>query len=158
MEVTRPVRKYGRHAPCWVSGSPFVLPVDFVRAKAQKEACVLELVRYIHLNPVRARLVRAPREWAWSSHRTYLGTAEKGIPLALMVVLGQFHQDSGRARRAFARFVREGLSMGHRGDFYEAWDQQVAGRERFADETLATGPGRARPSLDIPLARILLRS
>jgi len=35
----------------------------------QKDAYLLELVRYLHLNPVRAKLVNSPSEWFWSSHR-----------------------------------------------------------------------------------------
>ena len=38
---------------------------------------LLELVRYIHLNPVRARMVQAPSEYRWSSHHVYAGTAEQ---------------------------------------------------------------------------------
>ncbi len=34
---------------------------------------LLALVRYIHLNPVRARMVTDPRDYPWSSHRAYLG-------------------------------------------------------------------------------------
>ena len=38
------------------------------------DSYLLELVRYIHLNPVRAGLVKAPeRYYSWSGHRAYLG-------------------------------------------------------------------------------------
>jgi REP-associated tyrosine transposase len=39
----------------------------------EADAYLLTLVRYIHLNPVRAGLVVNPSEHPWSSHRTYLG-------------------------------------------------------------------------------------
>jgi REP element-mobilizing transposase RayT len=39
----------------------------------QKEAYLLELARYVVLNPVRARMVRAPGEWPWSSYRAMIG-------------------------------------------------------------------------------------
>jgi len=38
-----------------------------------REAYLLELSRYIHLNPVRARSVTAAEKFEWSSYRTYLG-------------------------------------------------------------------------------------
>lgn len=41
----------------------------------QKESYLLELVRYIHMNPVRWGLVKHPAEWPWASHRTYMGLA-----------------------------------------------------------------------------------
>ena len=37
------------------------------------DTCLLELLRYIQLNPVRARMVDAPGEYPWSSHAVYLG-------------------------------------------------------------------------------------
>jgi REP element-mobilizing transposase RayT len=40
----------------------------------QKEAYLLELARYVVLNPVRARMVRTPEEWPWSSYRAATGT------------------------------------------------------------------------------------
>lgn len=44
-----------------------------------QESYLLELVRYIHLNPVRARLVRRPSEWRWSGHGEYLRTEEARV-------------------------------------------------------------------------------
>ena len=35
--------------------------------------CLLRLVRYIHMNPVKARLAQAPEDWHFSSHHAYLG-------------------------------------------------------------------------------------
>src|SRR6187200_2562137 len=37
------------------------------------DAYLLELIRYIHLNPVRARLVSSPAEYPWTSHHAYVG-------------------------------------------------------------------------------------
>ena len=37
----------------------------------EREGYLLELVRYLHLNPVRAGLCRTPEGWPWSSHRAY---------------------------------------------------------------------------------------
>jgi len=42
----------------------------------QKESYLLELARYIHLNPLRAHLVEAPQQWRWSSLHGYLHPAE----------------------------------------------------------------------------------
>lgn len=43
-----------------------------------KEAYLLELIRYIHMNPVRAGLVRTPQDYPWSSYHWYLGTRPGG--------------------------------------------------------------------------------
>jgi REP element-mobilizing transposase RayT len=42
----------------------------------QKESYLLELVRYIHLNPLRAHLVENPQQWRWSSLNAYLHPAQ----------------------------------------------------------------------------------
>jgi putative transposase len=41
----------------------------------QKESHYLEVCRYVVLNPVRAKAVKHPREWAWSSYRATGGLA-----------------------------------------------------------------------------------
>ena len=42
----------------------------------QKESHLLELARYVVLNPVRARMVRRPAEWPWSSYRATAGLSD----------------------------------------------------------------------------------
>ena len=39
----------------------------------EEDAYLVELVRYIHLNPVKAGLVKKPEQHGWTSHRYYLG-------------------------------------------------------------------------------------
>lgn len=42
----------------------------------EKESYLLELSRYIVLNPVRARMVRAAKDWPWSSYRATAGITQ----------------------------------------------------------------------------------
>jgi len=92
---------------------------------------LLQLVRYIHLNPVRARLVSDPADYPWSGHRAYLGTAALSW-LTTDSVLGLLGGSLGVARRRYARFVADGLGEGHRSDFYGGEeDSRVIGDERF---------------------------
>ena len=70
---------------------------------------LLELARYIVLNPVRAGLVRDAGAWAWSSFRA---TAFGGRPSSLAEtswLLAQFGTTTERARAAYRRFVHEGI-------------------------------------------------
>jgi len=68
-----------------------------------KDSYLLELVRYIHLNPVRAGLVRAPDDWHYSSHQAYLkgdaGLVEPSLALSLLDV------DQAGARQSYRAFV-----------------------------------------------------
>lgn len=69
------------------------------------DSYLLQLVRYIHMNPVRARLVGDPGAWEWSSHRAYLGEAGAPPWLATGPVLGRFHTHEQRARAAYRKFM-----------------------------------------------------
>lgn len=80
------------------------------------EPFLLELVRYVHNNPVRAGVVVAPEESSWSSHRAYLGLEAPPDWLNTGVILGRFSRSVGHARRMFQRFVLNGVDEGSRGD------------------------------------------
>jgi hypothetical protein len=97
-----------------------------------QDAYLLELVRYLHLNPVRAGLAADPAGYRWSSHRSYLGREE--LPwLSTGPVLGMLHRDPRPAHRAYARFVGEGMRQGHREEFYRLWEQRYLGDEKFVE-------------------------
>lgn len=105
----------------------------------------LELVRYLHLNPVRAGLVGAAADHPWSSHRAYLGQ-EVLAWLTTDWVLGQFGSSLGAARRRFARFVAEGAKQGHRHDFHGGeHDSRVVGGEEFVARSVLVEARRSRP-------------
>ena len=97
---------------------------------------LLELVRYIHLNPGRMRKGLNPRKYRWSSHRAYLG--EKGaVGVETEAVLGQLAKSVGQARRAYVKFIEEGAGGGHEEKYYQATDQRFLGDENFV-ETVAS--------------------
>lgn len=73
----------------------------------QSEAHLLELYRYIVLNPVRAGLCRHPAQWPWSSFRAALGLSPRPLFLSLELFQGLFGSVGGRAARAYAAFVSE---------------------------------------------------
>lgn len=70
------------------------------------DSYLLQLVRYIHLNPVRAHLVIDPLDYRWSSHRTYLGK-ENTSWVTTDATLRLFHSERIRAVEAYGRFMGE---------------------------------------------------
>ncbi len=67
---------------------------------------LLELVRYIHLNPVRAELVKSTDDHPWSSHHAYLG--RQTTPwLTTDWVLRQFHEERDAARARYLHLLGE---------------------------------------------------
>lgn len=70
------------------------------------ERYLLTLVRYIHLNPVRAALVARPEEFEWSSYRAYLGGSRPSW-LTTSGVLGRLSGDEQQARIALVKLTTE---------------------------------------------------
>lgn len=93
----------------------------------------LEISAYIHLNPVRAGLVKNPADYPWSSYPSYLGR-EKKHTADINHVLSQFSDKKGAARRKYDLFVRDRLTQGHRGDFYETKDQRFLGDNEYLED------------------------
>jgi putative transposase len=71
------------------------------------EGHLLEVVRYIFLNPVRANACKTPRAWIWSSYSATVGEAPEPRFLAVEMVLELFGSDRDRGRARLASFVTE---------------------------------------------------
>jgi hypothetical protein len=101
------------------------------------DSYLLEMVRYIHLNPVRAGMVNDPEEYIWSSHRSYLG--KEFLPwLTTDWMLGQFGKSVAKARTAYKKFVTDGLGEEHRPEFHGGReDSRLLGDDMFVDKCLA---------------------
>jgi len=102
-----------------------------------KDSYMLELVRYIHLNPVRAGLVAAPVDYEWSGHRAYL--EKEHLPwLSCDAVLAQFGSAVHTAREQYEHFVMDALDEKHRPEFH--WggdDSRLLGEDRFLQQVMA---------------------
>ena len=100
------------------------------------DAYLLELVRYVHLNPVRVGAVASAEEYPWSSHRGYLGT--ELIPwLTTHVVLSVLSPSVEHARKAYSSFVRDGVGEGRRGEFHcGTCEGRILGDDSFTEDIL----------------------
>jgi putative transposase len=74
----------------------------------EAESHLLEVVRYIAWNPVRAGLCSEPAAWRWSSYPAMLGTAPCPGFLTASWVLGQFGRERVTAREGLRKFVEGG--------------------------------------------------
>jgi len=74
----------------------------------EADAYAAELSRYIHLNPVKAKMVPSPEEYKWSSYRFY---AEGNGPswLSTGFVLGYFGTEQNEQRRSYRTYVMEAV-------------------------------------------------
>lgn len=106
------------------------------------ESYLLELVRYIHRNPVRAGMVTSPEHYPWSGHRAYLD--QEILPwLTTDWILNQFGNSPHVARRAYTDFVLNGIDEEQQPEFHGAGvDSRFLGDENFMDKCLAGTGGR----------------
>ena len=97
---------------------------------------LLELVRYVHLNPVRAGAAADADGYPWTGHRGYLG--KECIPwLTTDFVLSMLSPSIVSARNAYESFVQDGIGEGRRGEFHRGkCEGRILGDDSFTDEIL----------------------
>ena len=83
----------------------------------QKDSYLLELSRYIVLNPVRARIVRSAYEWPWSNYRATAGHATVPAWLDTASTLSTFGSRKAQAQARYREFVTQGKGQA------SPWDQ-----------------------------------
>jgi hypothetical protein len=98
-----------------------------------RDAYLLELVRYIHLNPARLKVPQNPWRYRWSSHGAYLGKPS-AVKVDTQEVFSQFSARQGSARRGYQGFMEEGIGQGHQGKYYETIDLRFLGDEPFVSQ------------------------
>ena len=76
-----------------------------------KEAYLLELIRYVLLNPVRAHMTKSAGQYRWSSYQAMIGKAACPDWLGRDWVLSQFAKSETRAQLKFIRFIRDGINQ-----------------------------------------------
>jgi REP element-mobilizing transposase RayT len=108
----------------------------------EKEAHLLELARYVVLNPVRARMTASAGQWRWSSYRATAGLGPAPAWLETEWSLAQFGPRS-EAKRRYRAFVAQG-----KGSRYAPWEELVAqiylGDEGFRKKAQAMVSAKTR--------------
>ncbi len=128
----------------------------------ERDAHLLELCRYLVLNPVRAGFVRSARDWRWSSHRAMAGQVAAPGWLTTDWLLAQFGRRAAPARATYRRFVIDG--RGAASPWHGMAAAGILGGDDFLAEIRAKAPAAnaevpairaltARP----PLSRLLKR-
>lgn len=122
-----------------------------------KESYLLELVRYIHLNGVRALLYRSPAEDPYCSHRAYIGAEPVPEWLTTGAVLSQFGKEPDVARQELDRFVWAGVSSELQRRLEAKRRPAVLGSKAFVDRIRERFRVDNHPHRETPQAQDLLR-
>ncbi len=99
----------------------------------QKEAYLFELLRYIHLNPVRKKIVKYPEDYPWNSHRNYIGLANQHF-VNKEFILKMFSENDAAAVKLYSQFMQEDFGEGHQDKYYQVIDQRILGDREFVEE------------------------
>jgi hypothetical protein len=116
----------------------------------EKDEYLLQLIRYIHVNPVRAGMVKDPERYTYSSERAYVEGKATGIidPRKVLTLIG--------GKTKYRKFVRDGLGQGHDERYYEVEDQRFLGAEGFG-ETLREEEVEPKPHKREPIDGMMKR-
>ena len=99
----------------------------------QKDAYCKELSRYIHLNPVRAGIVRKPSQYKWSSYCYLIGLKKVPQWFSDEAVLGYFDKDKKRAQGLYRDFVEKALGKEMEDPLSKVFASTFLGNDRFIE-------------------------
>ena len=140
----------------------------------EDEPYLLELTRYIHVNPYRPGLVKSLEEldrYSWCGHSVLMGEVDRSWQ-NVDEILGRFGEGRKRARSGYRRFVREGIDEGRRPEYTgdrvarggQGWsevlpvrrrkgeemsDSRILGSDVFVEGVLREARGRERESVKV---------
>ena len=114
------------------------------------DAYLLELTRYVVLNPVRARMVAGPGEWRWSSYLDMIGKRNPPRWLARGGLLAQLETDREEAVRRYVAFVGEGI--GKESIWRDLNRQIFLGNEAFVERMQTKSEGLSK-TVGVPKAQ-----
>jgi len=108
----------------------------------EKESYLLPLSRYVHLNPVRAGLVRRPEGYRWSSYRGYIGREREEDWVEYAWALSQFAESRKRGGWRYKAYVEEGLKGELESPLKSVYGQVVLGGGDFVQRIKGVLKGR----------------
>lgn len=112
------------------------------------DSYLIELVRYVHLNPVRAGMTKVVDDYPWTGHRAYLG--KESLPwLTTEWVLSTLSPDIEKTRKAYWALVNDGTGEGRRNEFHSGTcEGRLLGDDTFIDAALdKAGQQRCRTTV-----------
>lgn len=100
----------------------------------EKESYLLELIRYICLNPVRAGLVSLPEAYKWSSYSD-VAACQRDSLVEREEVLAYFSQNESNASENFKEFIKGGMGKKREDLFNNVARDQFLGSPKFIIKT-----------------------
>jgi putative transposase len=143
-------RRHGKAGP--------VFQGRFKAVLVDRDAYLLDVCCYVELNPVRAKIVRRPEAWPWSSYRSHAGRAQGAAWLdtdgLYSHVLGRAVRTAADRRRGAQRYAELAASAKDESLWETGLRQQIyLGDEDFVERMQALARPHNSTDHDIPKAR-----
>lgn len=119
----------------------------------EKDAYAKELSRYIHLNPVRAKAVKTPDTYPWSSYKFYIGSENAPDWLHLDFILSYFGNNWPAAQAGYEKFVSLLVDRKYESPLKEATASVLLGRQDFIQRIKTRYLSGKNPVRDLPAMR-----
>lgn len=121
----------------------------------EKDSYALELSRYIHLNPVRAKLVDHPSQYPWSSYLVYAEKIQRWDWLRINFILDQMSSNRTRGQRRYREYVKDGIEEESPGPLEKVVASTLLGSEKFMNWVREKWIGRGASDRDQPALKKL---
>jgi REP-associated tyrosine transposase len=102
-----------------------------------KDSYLLEVSRYLHLNPVRANMAQHPEEYQYSSYRSYISSGPTAV-VSTDTILGMLGGDPSTAKERYRIFVGNAFAADQTNPFKNLYGGMILGSERFIRTVLDT--------------------
>ena len=116
-----------------------------------------ELSRYIHLNPVRAKMVEAPEEYDWSSYKFYIGKQKSASWLYRDFILGYFDKKVSTAQKKYQDFVTALVDQEYDSPLNEVVSSTLLGSADFIAHIKEKFLAAKKPDKELPALKELVK-
>lgn len=123
----------------------------------EPDSYAMELSRYIHLNPVHAKVVKRADDYLWSSYRHYLNQQEKPLWLKVDFILNYFGKEKPERIQYYQTFVEELIGKKYENPLKEVVSSILLGSEKFINKIKEKYVNDKEINRDQPSVRTLKR-
>jgi hypothetical protein len=114
-----------------------------------------ELSRYIHLNPIRAKMVEQLKNYQWSSYLEYIGRRKPPPWLVRNFILSYFGQKDKIAQQNYFKFVEAKVGQTYKSPFRKVVGSTILGDEGFVTMVKENYLQNKEPDRDLPALKVL---
>jgi putative transposase len=123
----------------------------------ERDSHLLELTRYLHLNPVRAGLAPKPDQYPYSSYGAYISKKDDDL-ISRDLVLGMISTDQSQAIRKYKDFVEAGIGKDLTNPLAKVYAGMIAGGNQFIQDVLQRIDGQKVAKKEVSFRKALKSS